>query len=400
MEGAPQERPHRRRSRVARLEAEQRPNTRGNAGTRRRRAADKDTEVPYEHTYPTLPLTSAACQHVTKHEGGLADVTAAENAELASSALLATAAELQSRREDVSALLEIFPAEPVQRLQEVLLRSGGLHAAVAAMTDTGSSPDVLQDEFSEFTTSTDAEVHSTALSTSSDALPWLLNLFEDQMTATTVQHVLSCAAGDFDVALGTLGEFVAAAARAALSAEDYRQLLAAQASDATVAARDVQREEVASAEYATRLLRADRAAADGQCLLSRVVLSAPAPARRDVPQATQRLSRPGRGRGQPAPADRYARLGNGDEEQVHLDLHGLTVERSLAALDEELCRIGQLEPLCSGRGRRLVVVTGRGSHSTGPAGRAPVRAAVERHLSNARLTFKEMNGGGAFEVRV
>ncbi len=397
MEGALQERaPHRRRSRVARLEAEQRTTTRGSAGTRRRRAADKSTEVPYEHIYPTLPATRTVCQHGREHEGVLADVTAADNqsAELASSALLATAAELQSRREDLSALLEIFPEEPVDRLQEVLLCSGGLHAAVAAMMDTGSSPDVPQDA-SEVTSPADTDAHAATLATSAEALPCLLNLFEDQMNAATVRHVLSCAAGDFDVALDTLGELVAAAERAVLSVEDYLELLAAQASDATVTARDMQRGEQASVECASRLLRADRADVDGQRLLSRVVLAAPPPERRDAPQAAQRLSR-----GQAAPRDRYTRQGVDGDEQMHLDLHGLTVESSLVALDEELCRISQLEPLCSGRGRRLLVVTGRGSHSAGPAGRAPVRAAVERHLSNARLPFKEMNGGGAFEVRV
>lgn len=384
MESTLQEQPQ-RRSRVARLEAEQR--TRGT-----RRTVDENPEAPYERVYPTLPANRALCEHSRDVvQPDLSDGTAAEtqSAELASVALLAAAAELQTQRQDVSALAEIFPSEPVERLQQALLRAGGLHAAVAAMMDQ-------EEDGTQHPVAASTPAHPTTLSKQpAEGLPWLLTLFEDQMSATTIQHVLSCAADNFDVALDTLGELVAAADRAALSVEEYLEVLAAQASDATAAARDAARGEQASEEYAKRLLRADQADADCQRLLRKVALAAPARANRRDAQATQAQH------GQSLPRDRYARQNrDGDEEQMQLDLHGLSVESSLTALDEELRRMRQLEPLCGGRRRRLLVVTGRGSHSTGPAGRAPVRAAVERHLSGARLPFTEMHGGGAFEVRV
>ena len=382
MESTLQERPQ-RRSRVARLEAQR---TRG--GTRL--AVDQNPEAPYERVYPTLSANRVVCEHSREVvQADLSDGTAPETqAELASVALLAAAAELQTQRQDVSALVEIFPLEPVERLQQVLLRAGGLHAAVAEMMDQ-------QEDGTQHPVAASTQAHATTLSRQpAEGLPWLLTLFEDQMSVTTIQHVLSCAADDFDVALETLEELVSAAGRAALSVEEYLELLAAQASDATAAARDAARAERASEEYANRLLRADQADANCQRLLRKVALAAPA--RPGATQATAQAQH-----GQWLPRDRYARKKcDGDEEQMQLDLHGLSVESSLTALDEELRRVRQLEPLCTGRRRRLLVVTGRGSHSTGPAGRAPVRAAVERYLSGARLPFTEMHGGGAFEVRV
>lgn len=395
MESGRRGRPQQRRSRVARLASEQQRTHEAGPGARPRGVAEKRAGVPYAHVYPTLPgkLSSCRCESELRE---LSNLITAEvpGTELAPSALLATAAEIESRRQDMAALAEVFPAEHAERLQEVLLRTGGLHAAVAEIMESDSAGT----QHVRATDTPAAQTQATAHSTSSEALPWLLSLFDEQIDTTTVQHVLACAAGDFDVALDTLGELVAAAERTSLSVEEYLELIAAQASDATAAAQDEARGQQASEDCARQLLREDKIAADCQRLLSKVALGAPAAARRrrDAQQAAIPSST-----GRDPPARRPAQqLDRNDAEQVQLDLHGLSVESGIEALDEQLRRIKQLEPLCRGRRRRLLVVTGRGSHSAGPAGRAPVRAAVDRHLSAAGISFTEAHGGGAFEVRL
>ena len=387
MEGRSQ--PQQRRSRVARLATEQRskPSSRRTGHRQRGSAFQQQADVdPPKEEYPTLPAERRFDDDVIQ-QTALPDASS----ELASSALLATAADLQSRQREVAALAEMFPTEPIERLQDVLLRSGSLHAAAAQLLSVnGADPGVACAPLELGRTETEMEP---------EGLPWLLSLFADQMSAATVRHVFSCAAGDFDAALDTLGELVTAAESAALSVEQYLKLLAEQASDATAAAATAAREEQASEDYAQRLLSADRAEDGRQSLLGKVALTAPTVARQ---RAAARAPPPSHSR-----EPRSLRAGpakqlytDEDEEVVQLDLHGQSVESGLLTLEAELRRMEQLEPLRNGRRRRLLTVTGRGSHSAGPAGRAPLRTAVERYLCGAGLAFTEQHGGGAFEIRV
>ena len=83
-----------------------------------------------------------------------------------------------------------------------------------------------------------------------------------------------------------------------------------------------------------------------------------------------------------------------------IDLHRLTVERALAALEAELayCRSGRVSP--------LLVITGRGSHS--PMGKAVLRPAVESWLRGEKgrsygvveVRTAPQSGGGALWLRL
>ena len=89
-------------------------------------------------------------------------------------------------------------------------------------------------------------------------------------------------------------------------------------------------------------------------------------------------------------------------ETVMLDLHGWTVKQAVAAVEEAVAGLrgaGPAAPTGLRTWRKLVVVTGRGSHSAG-SGRAPVRRAVVQLLDASKLRYSELHGGGALEVKV
>lgn len=392
----------RRRSRVDRLNMaaehkEIKHKYVGAAAAARRQPANYGDEAFWDQAYPTLPSKQqhphpeegreeaaeeweAVPEHLLRDEP---EPKPEPTAELASSALLAAAAELQSSGHDLAALAEMFPEEELGRLQGVLVRSGSLHAAAGQLLagdDSVESPPAAADA---------AEQEAEA-----EGLPWLLSRFQEELSSDTVRHVFFVAGSDSDTALETLTELTEAAEAAALPVDVYLALLAQQAAEETAAAGAAARGEQASEVCIEQLLNAERAEEGRRSLLRKVALTAPARTR----QVAQ-LADPTRRSQQAGQPSALPRVGD-DERLVQLDLHGHTVKDGLSLLRAEILRVQELEPLRTGRARKLVAVTGRGSHSAGPVGRAPLRAAVERHLSAAGLSFAEQHGGGAFEVRV
>lgn len=201
---------------------------------------------------------------------------------------------------------------------------------------------------------------------------------------------------DFELALGALMEITSRAEDASLSVAEFLLLLAEERADtaaatAALSAREAQRD----------VLRVFHLAPSLSPSLSDATFASPvaAPASVALGQAElQKLE------------DEVERAGG-----LVLDMHSLSVAEALRWLDDTVEALRSLEPLSGGHrrgmGRTVLVITGRGQQA---GGRAPIRRAVEQRLKSlgrsgggrhggatARgLTFREVNGGGAFEVTV
>jgi hypothetical protein len=212
----------------------------------------------------------------------------------------------------------------------------------------------------------------------------LARLF-DGVSAAATRRVWEAAGSAFEPALDALLELAARAEASALTVDGYLGLLGQQ-------------------------LREGReleplpggGAADSERLQAAVLGKLRLPPR---PTHAETAKPPGggqRGHGIMVAA-RTAGGGADDASGKPLDLHGCSVQDALDALFAALEHTRQLGPRGGAGGRRwrrLVVISGRGAHSGGAPGWAPLRRAVAAKLTSLGLRFTELHGGGAFAVKV